>query len=239
MSAYIQQVIEQNKLQLYKIVTYEKYMQRCKVLLSTYNGSRYISEQLDSIVTQKCDCLVSLFIRDDGSTDDTVDIIKTYKDKIDLQLICGENIGINNSYYFLIRNSNKSDYYAFADQDDIWFSNKIASGVEKLKCYINQPALYGSDTTTLVMPENNCIPRKVIHSDKYDNIINNLFRIKYSGCTMIINEEMKERLLYLPLDKMNLYGFFPDFAFMIEAIINGNVIYDPISTMIIGLIQIV
>ena len=65
-----------------------------QVLLSSYNGERYIREQIDSILRQK-DVSVKILIRDDGSTDRTVEILREYEEKWNnIQVIYGKNIGV-------------------------------------------------------------------------------------------------------------------------------------------------
>ena len=96
--------------------------------MSTYNGERYLKDQLDSILSQQ-DVDINLFIRDDGSTDKTTDIIKSYKD---IHLIKGANIGCEASFMELIHMKVEADYYAFADQDDVWFPRKLISAINNI-----------------------------------------------------------------------------------------------------------
>lgn len=96
-------------------------MKKVQVLLSSFNGERYIQKQLDTIFAQR-GVEVSCIVRDDGSSDRTVQIIKNYQKKqLALQLIEGENLGWRRSFMELLRLAEKADYYAFADQDDEWF----------------------------------------------------------------------------------------------------------------------
>ena len=101
-------------------------MYKVQVLLSTYNGEKYIREQLDSILTQK-DIEVSILIRDDGSTDSTVDIIHEYcSNNSDIKLIKGSNMGACKSFFELFKEADMGyDYYALADQDDYWYADKL------------------------------------------------------------------------------------------------------------------
>src|ERR1700737_4199728 len=93
------------------------------VLLSTYNGSRFLSEQLDSIVRQTCSNLV-ITVRDDGSTDNSPEILGSYPSRynnIDILRGSGRRLGIVDSFFELLRMAGeRSQYFAFADQDDIW-----------------------------------------------------------------------------------------------------------------------
>ena len=102
------------------------------VLLSSYNGEKYIKEQIDSILTQK-NITVKLFIRDDGSTDATRNILKEYEKYSNCVVVFGDNIGAANSFLWLIQNAHSSGYYAFSDQDDIWDRDKLSSAISIIK----------------------------------------------------------------------------------------------------------
>ena len=102
------------------------------VLISTYNGARYIRQQLDSILTQTYKD-VTIYVRDDGSDDETVSIIKEYGQSADIKLICGKNIGYGRSFLWLLEHADTGDYWAFCDQDDVWESDKLARAVARLE----------------------------------------------------------------------------------------------------------
>ena len=105
------------------------------VLMSAYNGEKYLREQVDSILNQK-DVDVRLFVRDDGSTDTTVDIIRGYMDANPgkISLTTGENLGPGRSFMELLYNAPDTyDYYAFSDQDDVWLADKLIAGITVLK----------------------------------------------------------------------------------------------------------
>lgn len=90
------------------------------VLMSTYNGEKYLKEQLDSILNQE-QVDLKLLIRDDGSTDGTVNILKEYENShTNIKWYSGLNLGCGKSFFQLVLDAPKSDYYAFVDQDDVW-----------------------------------------------------------------------------------------------------------------------
>ena len=99
------------------------------VYMSTYNGEKFLQQQIDSIFQQK-NVNVTLLVRDDGSTDRTVDIIKAQKQKI--VLLEGMNIGAENSFMELLYYEQDADYYAFSDQDDVWMPDKLCTAIGKL-----------------------------------------------------------------------------------------------------------
>lgn len=119
-------------------------MEKIVVLLSTYNGEKYLREQLDSIINQSINA--EIFIRDDGSSDTTLDIIDEYCDKHNfITCVKGENLGYVGSYFELMRTANEYDYYAFSDQDDIWFQDKLEVALNKLRALdLSKPCLYAS-----------------------------------------------------------------------------------------------
>lgn len=108
------------------------------ILLAAYNGGKYIREQLDSLLAQTYPN-ISIYIRDDGSRDDTVAIIQNYianntsSKRIVLLENGGVNLGCPASFYQILKECPPADYYAFCDQDDIWFPDKIKWAVKKLE----------------------------------------------------------------------------------------------------------
>lgn len=104
------------------------------VLMSTYNGEKYLEEQLESIIHQES-VEVQIYIRDDGSTDGTKSILEKYGKIYPnvLRWSAGENIGYMKSFDRLLRSVERNDYVAFADQDDVWFKDKLAHAISKLK----------------------------------------------------------------------------------------------------------
>ena len=119
--------------------------------MSTYNGERFLEEQLDSILCQE-DVNVSLLVRDDGSKDNTCQILSDYALKhqnIELKLC--ENVGFVKSFSELVKMAVTldidADYYAFADQDDIWMPQKLAMACSVLATKDNsKPNLFTSNS---------------------------------------------------------------------------------------------
>ena len=122
------------------------------ILLSTYNGSRYLLEQLDSIFQQTYQNF-TLFIRDDGSSDNTIELITRYKEQHPkyasrscmLANPSGINLGYMESFWTLLQECGGADFYSFCDQDDVWLPDKLMQGVKFLTAQENsQPILYFS-----------------------------------------------------------------------------------------------
>lgn len=117
------------------------------IVMASYNGEKYISAQIDSILNQSYKN-IRLFIRDDNSTDTTHDIIREYvkKDKRVTDISDGKKIGVPDSFYECLREIDGYKYYAFADQDDLWNNDKIERAVKTLdKTDTAIPQLYFAD----------------------------------------------------------------------------------------------
>lgn len=125
-------------------------MKKVQVLLSAYNGEQYISEQIQSILHQT-HAAVSILIRDDGSTDKTMELldqwVTTHPDKI--KLIKGTNVGVVSSFFELLRAADaEADYYCFCDQDDVWLDHKVEHAIARLdsSIYTEVPAMVFTST---------------------------------------------------------------------------------------------
>ena len=105
------------------------------ILLATYNGAKYIREQLDSLFQQSCGDF-HLYIRDDGSKDDTLKIVEEYRQKFSDRITVLEDSqkhkGAAKSFMTLLQEVD-SDYYMFCDQDDIWLPNKVELTLARMK----------------------------------------------------------------------------------------------------------
>lgn len=111
-------------------------MKRICVMLSTYNGEQYLREQLDSIYGQQ-GVDFHILVRDDGSSDGTLQILYEYrKKKGRMRVKEGTNLGSKKSFYELCFMAEAAedvfDYYAFADQDDVWYPDKLSRAVKAL-----------------------------------------------------------------------------------------------------------
>lgn len=100
-------------------------MKTVSVVMATYNGEQYLSEQIDSILTQSYP-VYELIIQDDCSTDGTTSIVRQYMEKYPfIQLFVNEqNVGYNENFRRAAMHAT-GDFVAFSDQDDIWFPQKL------------------------------------------------------------------------------------------------------------------
>ncbi len=198
-------------------------MKKVQVLLSSYNGAEYIQQQLDSIFKQK-DVKVFCLVRDDGSTDDTPNILlecqKLYKN---LETISGKNVGYGASFLELIKMSGEYNYYAFSDQDDVWEPLKLIKAVNKInKSDDKSPIMYCSNCTIV---NSNLEKIGMLHSIKNvipTKIVTALVQGFVHGCTMVFNRKSKDLvLMYQP--KQN---YAHDFWIPLIHVFLGSVVYD-------------
>lgn len=118
------------------------------IVMCTYNGAKYLSEQLDSII-QQTHARWKLFISDDGSTDATMAIVAEYQDRYPDRIVAlkGPQKGVAWNFWSLLGNKEISaDFYAFCDQDDTWLPEKLQHGLSAIRSYGDLPALYCSRT---------------------------------------------------------------------------------------------
>lgn len=168
------------------------------ILISTYNGAAYIEEQLDSIFMQVYQEF-QVFIRDDGSTDNTIEVIEQYiqinglSDRI--ILVCGENIGFCKSFFELLLMTSEGDYWAFCDQDDRWYPDKLRLAVEWMEGQKNKdiPLLYhsGFELGNADMTKRTPYHPQYFHYEFYNSITSNIF----FGFSTTINRGLYERLI--------------------------------------------
>lgn len=162
------------------------------VLISTYNGEKYLKEQLDSILNQTYKN-IEIVIRDDGSSDSTKEIIKEYRQKHDnIILKEGTNIGFIKSFFKLLEISH-ADYYAYCDQDDIWLENKLELAVRLLDEADNTKPNLAFGNSDYYDENMKLINEGEKH--KTFSFQNSLYECVTQGMTMVINQKAKEIII--------------------------------------------
>ena len=192
-------------------------MEKVCVLMSTYNGEKYLKEQLDSILNQNS-IIVDILIRDDGSTDKTLNILDEYNKKYNnIRYYTGENLKSAKSFLDLLFTVGEYDYYSFSDQDDVWDRDKLLVAVSKLKEGYN---LYGCKKKIV---NSNLEPLnkedEIPSSLKLGNVI---LRCRISGCTMVFNRELRNYLLKCSPKIISMH----DSWVLKVAVSTGKVFYD-------------
>ena len=161
-------------------------MKTVQVLMSSYNGEKYIREQIDSILAQQ-GVNVILLVRDDGSSDSTCDILKEYENKKLLEGIYGENVGPAKSFFDLINKAVDADYYALSDQDDVWDGDKLLIAIEALSSIEDNYALYCSNTR-LVDGNLNFIKNE--DDNPLISLESSMIKNFCTGCTVVFNKKL-------------------------------------------------
>lgn len=197
------------------------------VLMCTYNGEAYLKEQIDSILSQE-GVKVDLYIRDDGSSDRTLEIFEYYKDRIRFVndrkgRHFGAALGFMELLFFVYKKCKKYDYYAFADQDDIWMSNKLETGVKAIKQQ-NYPCLYCSN----VMLYRDGKEIGLWHTDSPDlSFIRHIMGNNIHGCTFVFNCMLVKEVVEAGIPKSSYFRTnYHDSWVILIAIATGKVIYD-------------
>lgn len=180
------------------------------ILLPTYNGEKYVREQIDSILHQSA-ADWRLIIRDDGSTDTTPQIIKEYAETYPDRILCvydeKGNLGVTNGVFELLRYV-KADYVMLCDQDDVWFPNKVAR-LEKCICmkekeYPESPILVHSegiltDEKLRAIGRNSLVSYQEGRDKHRTSFAPLLLCNSVQGASMIFNRELLKILLeFLP-----------------------------------------
>ena len=189
--------------------------------MSTYNGEKYLRRQLDSIMGQTYPN-INILIRDDGSTDGTLDILNEYSEKYNtIKYYQGNNIGVIQSFFELIRNSSEqASYYSFADQDDEWLPEKVEQAVIKIReKQKNRPFLYCSDTYVTdvdlnILKKENKNPRPSFGNSLVQNIC--------TGCTAVMNKKLRN--IIKETNPVNIVMH--DWWFYMSAELFGETYYD-------------
>lgn len=185
------------------------------VCIATYNGAKYIKEQLDSILCQLSE-EDEVIISDDGSTDETLQIITSYQDKR-IKVFSNKNRGVNNNFSNALKKSS-GDIIFLSDQDDIWKKNKVS---------ICRQALIENE---LVVTNCSVIDNlgEIIY-ESYFNIANsrkgffkNFYRSTYLGCCLAFKRNVLEDVLPIPRKLLLFhdwwFGFISECCYKVEFI---------------------
>lgn len=197
------------------------------VVLSSYNGEKYIIKQIDSILNQTYRN-IHLFIRDDGSSDNTAALIRSFENDQRITCIYGENRGVIKSFYEATKvASRSSEYIAFSDQDDYWLPNKIERAVNLLEAESShKPVLYCSEY--LFCDENLKPFEKSRLNDGKINLARCLYENKTSGNTILMNKTLTEMYLSSGCD----YVSWHDWWIALLAYSLGTVVFDNEPTLL-------
>lgn len=178
-------------------------MHTLDILMSTYNGQKYVKNQIESIIAQKHDNWL-LIIRDDGSCDQTCEMLNNFSIAEKRILIIpsqSKNIGVVQSYLHLLEHS-VSPYFMFADQDDVWLPEKITLTLQKLSNKHTDntlPRLVYSDLqvvdSDLRAIHPSFLKYQRLKPAKFANFRRELLQNIVTGCTLGGNAALREKAL--------------------------------------------
>lgn len=162
------------------------------VCVTTYNGERYLKQQLQSIILQVCYYDSEIIISDDGSSDSTKDIIRDLNEE-KIKLIDGPKDGLVKNFENALSLA-KGDIIFLSDQDDIWLPNKVADCLK----YLEHNDLVVTDAIVVDEAEN------VIHESFFNSrssskgVAKNIYKNSYLGCCLAFNRKILEASLPFP-----------------------------------------
>ena len=204
-------------------------MKHVQVLLSAYNGEKYLPQQLDSILAQE-GVRVSLLIRDDASFDSTPRILAAYAEKFEnIFVYTGKRKGAAGSFFDLLAKTDVlADYYAFADQDDVWYMDKLVRAVQKLEreqtAMQEKPLLYAGKVVcaSADLRQQEQFAYQVLRPASFGNA---LMENICMGCTEVFNRSLL-LLVRKHLPQGNGENVMHDWWMYLTASYFGKVIFD-------------
>ncbi len=202
-------------------------MKKVLVLMATYNGKKYILDQLDSIWNQE-NVNISVLVRDDGSTDGTKEILDSLQKEGKLEWYTGEHLNVAMGYFDLMCRAEKYDvdYIAFSDQDDVWDLDKLYIGVKSLdKLSSDIPALYYCGQN-LVDADLNMIAKHELNRKR--SLETRFVLSDFAGCTGIFNKKLLSEVIKFKPTYMMMHD---TWILKVCLCLGGQVIVDPKAHM--------
>ena len=203
--------------------------EKIDILLATYNGEKYVAEQIESILNQTYQNF-NLIISDDCSKDNTTNILKEYakKDKRIILHLQEKNLGVVKNIEFLLRQV-KNNLYMLSDQDDVWIKEKVEKTVEKLEKE-NADLVFG-DLEVVDKNLNTIYPSFgdfMLLNKKIKKYINS-YKVNYlyncvTGCTVLSKKKFIDKILPLPTNSKFLIH---DHWIGLIVSLNGKLAYMP------------
>jgi hypothetical protein len=180
-----------------------------EVLLATYNGERFVGEQIDSILAQDYPTL-QILASDDGSSDRTLEILREYAEQFPSKIRLMEKqrpTGSAKANYLRLMKEATAGYICFADQDDVWLPNKVSGSMREIE---KLEAQHGPSRPLLVFTDLRVVDDrlKTINPSMWRQLDidpRSVHRLKQligrsvvTGCTATINRPMLELARQMP-----------------------------------------
>ena len=198
-------------------------MEQVLVLMATYNGEKYIGEQLESLFSQ-VGAEVSLLVRDDGSTDRTQEILEQWSQTHRVSWYQGGHLGAKYGFLELVGKALESgaNYFAFCDQDDVWDPDKLQIALSHLQTAEPiKPALYYCGQTLVdaelkplsvhKLNRNRTLPARFVFGD-------------IAGCTGVFNRALAQRVAAYKPEYMRMHDLW---IMKVCCAVGGQVFVDP------------
>lgn len=179
-----------------------KKIEEVAILLATYQGERFLEEQIDSLFEQTYKNW-KLYIHDDGSDDKTVEILQRYKEQYPEQIVLldGNITGGPKTNFLYMMKQVESAYYMCCDQDDIWLPEKIEKTYNQMKSLetdVDIPCLVFTELK-IVNEDLEVISDTMSRYQKLDCVNTNLHRMLMqnvvTGCTMMLNRKLRDMVI--------------------------------------------
>lgn len=199
------------------------------ILLATYNGGDTLAAQLDSIARQSHGDW-SLIVSDDGSCDDTTKIVRAFAEGQSsnrVALIRGPAQGSAQNFLSLLRAAGPAPFAAFADQDDVWFDDKLARAINRLRA-TSLPAIYGS--STLITDKDLQPLRRSVQFKRPASFRNALVQNIAGGNTMVLNRKALDALQPASLMAKGIVSH-DWWCYQMVTGIGGKLLYDPVPCL--------
>ncbi|MGY3449810.1 glycosyltransferase family 2 protein [Bradyrhizobium sp. USDA 4353] len=204
--------------------TYEAASSRVAILLASWNGARFIEEQLNSFAGQTHGNW-SLHISDDGSSDQTREIIHAFASRSPnlVTLREGPRSGCQTNFFSLLRDpSIDADYFAFSDQDDVWCLDKLERAVQALRvAQDSQAALYCSRSE--LIDEHGRHIGFSTSAKKPPSFRNAIVENIAGGNTMVFNRASRAVLSKISDDRIVMHDWT---AYIAITAVGGRILYD-------------
>lgn len=202
-------------------------MRNVLVLMATYNGERFLNEQIESVLSQE-KVQVSLLIRDDGSTDNTTQLLEKWAKKDNVNWYQGKHLNVPFGFYELMEKASKTDfdYISLCDQDDVWDKDKLIAAVHQLDKLPQRTLKLYYCGQRIVDEQCNVLS---VHQLNLKRSMRARFLLSdIAGCTAVFNKELLKAVMEYKPNYMLMHD---TWLLKVCLSLGGSVIVDPDAHM--------